>query len=296
MNLLAAAPRDLAALAPLIQGAGELCFIAGGTDLLAHPDALPRMGLLLDVSGIAELRGITLESDGLHIGAATTIASLAESPLIRNHVAALAVAASQCGSVQIRNRATIGGNVANAAPAADLPPVLKCAGAQFTVMARGGAIRRLGLDELMPATGGTTLNAGDLITDIHLPADQFLPCSGFVKVGRRQEMTIARLNLTMQADYDAASRSFGAVRLVAGAIGPAPLSLTNAAAILAGASLSRQAIAGFLDALVEEVDRAIPDRASRPYKRRAIIGLGLDLLAQVTGSDAAERSFESRSP
>lgn len=296
MSLLAAAPRDLAALMPLVREASELRFIAGGTDLLAQPGALPRAGLLLDISGIAELRGIALANDGLHIGAGTTIADIAESPLIRRHIAALAVAASQCGSVQIRNRATIGGNVANAAAAADLPPMLKCSGAQFTVMARGGQIRRLAFDELMPVTGGTRLAPGDLISNILLPTEELLPRSGFVKLGRRQEMTIARLNLAMQASYDPGSRRFGAVRLVAGAIGPAPVFLARAAAALTGASLSARTVGVFLDALVDEVDRAIPGRASRPYKRRAIIGLGLDLLAQLTGCDAAELPFEGGSP
>jgi carbon-monoxide dehydrogenase medium subunit len=296
MSLQAAAPRDLAALELLLREPGQPRFIAGGTDILAQPDALPCDGLLLDISGIAALRGIALADDRLCIGAGTTIVALAESPLIRSHIAALAVAASQCGSVQIRNRATIGGNVANAAPAADLPPVLKCAGAKFAVMGRDGAIRQLAFDALMPATGGTALEPGDLITEIVLPTDERLPRSGFVKLGRRQEMTIARLNLAMQASFDTARCAFGAVRLVAGAIGPAPLMLVNAAAALAGASLSRQTIAAFLDVLVDEVDDAIPGRASRLYKRRAIKGLGLDLLAQVTGCDAAELEFESGLP
>lgn len=283
--LQAAAPADISALhALLCAHPGPVRYIAGGTDLLCAGGTLPASGLLLDISCTTGLSFIDAGGEVLRIGAATTLAALAEHPLLRRRLAALCEAAEQCGSVQIRNRATIGGNIANAAPAADLPPVLACAGARLELL-EDGVTREVPL-------AGNRLRPRALVRSVIIPAAGLLPRSAFVKLGAREEPAIAHLSLAMMACYDAPARQLGELRLVAGALGPAPRRLRVAERRLRGRALSAAVLGGFLAALADEVDAAIPLRASRAYKRRAVTGLGLDLLARLTGLDPREPLFE----
>ena len=280
----AAAPGDLAALSAVMARAkGPLNFIAGGTDMLVMPRQAPRDGWIVDISRTIGLFEISLDGDTLRVGATATLADLARNGLVRAHFPVLAQAADQCGSAQIRNRATIGGNVANASPAGDLLPLLKCAGAAFHLLSPDGGTRRLLFNDLVKGAGKTDLAPGELITRIDIPLGRRLPRFAFAKLGRRDDLTISRLNLAMEADFDSGRRDFGEVRLVAGAIAPTPLTLPAVAATLSGTELNEATVNAFLAALLAAVDRAIPGRASQPYKRRAIAGLGLDLLEKITG-------------
>jgi len=246
--------------------------IAGGTDLLIAPARLPAAGIIVDLSRLAELSVIDEREGGLFVGAAVTVARLAREPLVHRLAPVLALAADDFGSVQIRNRATIGGNIANAAAAADLAPALVAAGAEavlWTAAGGGGAEERLAVAALLarrPVPGRGRAIAGFLLPRVAAPR------AAFVKLGRRQEPAIARLTL-------AATGPAGALALVAGAIGPAPQRLAAAEAALNAGG------AGLLAALAAAVGEAIPGRASAAYKARAIRGLGADLLERL-GTEA----------
>ena len=295
MALRAARPSDIGALRALLANSnGPLCYIAGGTDLLVAPRAPPDDGWLIDISRTSGLAFIAADEARLRIGATTTIDALARDPSIRRLFGALAQAAELCGSAQIRNRATIGGNVAGASPAGDLLPALQCADARFVVLGRDGAERRLAFDALVVGAGRSTLAPGDLIAEIEIPLAGRLSRSAFVKLGRRDDLTVSRLNLTMEADFNSASLRFGEARLVAGAIAPTPLRLESVAQTLRGQALCGPVVRAFTRALVSAVDAAIPGRGSQPYKRRAVMGLGFDLLERITaipGLDAIEGSL-----
>lgn len=280
----AVSPRDLAGLTAAVAAAsGPVCFVAGGTDLLVAPREAPAAGWIIDISRTAGLSGIAADGGMLRIGAAATLAKLTCDPIVLRHAPVLARAADLCGSVQIRNRATIGGNVANASPAGDLLPILKCFEARFHILRRDGKEMVKAFDQLVTGAGRTSLADGELIAAIVIPLDGRLTHSGFVKLGPRDDLTISRINLTMEADFDPASRAMGEVRLVAGAIGPVPRRFDEVAQCLAFAGVSEQRVMAFLEALASAVDAAIPGRASHAYKRRAIMGVGADLVEQVTG-------------
>ncbi len=251
-GLEAAAPADRAELAALIARERSVTFIAGGTDLLVAPRALPECGLIVDLSRTRGLAGIAVGRGWLSIGATTTLAALAADPDVRRHARALAEAAADSGSVQIRNRATLGGNVATASPASDLTPALALFDASLGLLSRAGE-RRVDYAAL-------ELGAGEAIVDIEIALGPRLARSAFVKLGVRDDLTIARLNLAVEADFDGAR--FGAVRFVAGAIAPRPRRLARVEAALAGRALDAEALGDFGDALVAEVDAAIPGRAS----------------------------------
>ncbi len=295
MALRAAIPADLGALRALLaEASGPICYIAGGTDLLVAPRAPPGEGWLIDISRTAGLAFVKADETTLRIGAATTFDALARDPSIRRLFGALAQAAELSGCAQLRNRATIGGNVAGASPAGDLLPALQCADARFKVLGRDGAERRLAFDALILGAGRTSLAPGDLVAEIEIPLAGRLSRSAFVKLGRRDDLAISRLNLTMEADFDSAAQRFGETRLVAGAVAPTPLRLAGVAQTLRGRTLSGPVFRAFTRALASAVDAAVAGRASQPYKRRAVIGLGLDLLQTITGMnglDAIEGSL-----
>jgi len=284
--LHAAAPSDPAALAALLgRSPGRVRYVAGGTDLLIRDGTLPESGLLVDISRTRGLAFVETEGESLRIGAATTVAALASHPGLRRRLAALSEAAEQCGSVQIRNRATIGGNIATASPAGDLLPVLACAGARLTVLDIRGSGREVPFAGFVPAPG-------EMIREIAIPAAALLPRSAFVKLGPRSELTISRLNLAMQAEYSARGRRIGEVRLFAGALGPVPRRLPQVEESLRHRALSPDTLRGFLRELRGAVDTAIPGRNSQRYKRRAVMGLGLDLIARIAGLDARDPLFD----
>jgi carbon-monoxide dehydrogenase medium subunit len=282
--LAVAAPADMAALRTLVRtSAAPLHFIAGGTDMLVGARHFPRTGLLVDLSRTDGMAGVRATSAGIRIGAATTVATLAADRELRDRLPALCQAAEQCGSVQIRNRATIGGNIANASPAADLAPVLLAAGARLLVLCPGGRSREEPFEGFAP-------KPGKLIVEIFIPADSLLPRSAFIKLGPRDDLAISRLSLAALAEYE--DGRFGALRIVGGAIGPLPRRLQRGEEALAGRMLDASALSDFAAALTAEIDAAIPERASRPYKRRAVTGLALDLVAGVTGLSPRDDLFE----
>lgn len=278
-----ARPVDLAALAQLMAGPLPVSFIAGGTDLLLSGRLLPRQGLLVDISAINGLTGIKTDGGDIEIGGASTVAALEAHAGLAKRFPALAQAAAECGSVQIRNRATLGGNIANAAPAADLVPVLALAEARQRLMMPGGASAEIPLGDFRPEAGG-------LIMEVILPEAKLLPRSAFVKLGPRRDLTISRLNMAAMGEFS--SGRFGELRLVAGSLGPRPIRLGRAGAALAGRQLTSAALRDFMQALSEEVDAAIPGRASWSWKRQAIRGLGLDLIARLCGLSPRDPLFD----
>jgi carbon-monoxide dehydrogenase medium subunit len=284
-SITPSAPRDISELLFVISRAPrDIAFIAGGTDMVialargASPD------MLIDISRLRELAFVEAEADRTRIGAATTFSDLAGNAHIAECFPALAQAAVQAGSVQIRNRATVGGNIASAMPGGDLLPVLKCLDARIRVLTRQGDSRSYAFDAVVRGAGRTALPNGWLITEISLPRTlRNGRTSAFAKLGRRDALTIARLNLAASVEYDQASGRIGDVRLTAGAIGPVPARLSSVERVLAGRMVDARLACDFTCALSAAVDEAITGRPSHRYKRGAVAGAGLDLLERLFG-------------
>ena len=253
------------------RGPEGLRYLAGGTDLVvhlrAHPEERPP---LVDLSGVPELREIrpeeTPEGPALRIGAAATFSDLERHPLVVRHAAALARAAASVGSPQIRNRATLGGNVANASPAADSLPALACLGARALVEPPEGQERPLPLDALIAGPGRSALEPRALLTAFWIPLGE--GWSSFHKLGSRRAVSISRVNLALWTDGRDS-------RLFLGALGALPVRCPEGESALALRGEARRA--ALEGALVSSVETAIPGRSSLAYKRDAVRGLGADL-------------------
>jgi len=246
--------------------------LAGGTDLLVHLRASPGFSPdLIDLSGVKELKYIEMHRDRLEIGACVTFTEIEEHSFIREHFSALARAASLVGSPQIRNLGTIGGNLANASPAADSLPPLCALEATLLVENAERAQSTLSPAQIASAPGKNSLHADQYIRAVLLPLRENL-LSFFVKTGSRKAVAISKLSLAL-----ALSSEPGHVRLFAGSLGTSPIRMEAAEAVLDRRDWTEANHTAFLDALSGAVERAIPGRASLPFKRLAVRGLGDDL-------------------
>ncbi|MEA1881742.1 MAG: xanthine dehydrogenase family protein subunit M [Candidatus Marinimicrobia bacterium] len=144
----------------------DASFLAGGHSLIpAMKLRLAEPGALVDISGIDDLKGITRDGDRIHIGALTTHAEVESSDVVKEACAALTEAAGMIGDPQVRNRGTIGGNVAHADPASDYPGILMALGATVVTSSRSIAI-----DDFFTGLFETALNEGEIIKEIQVPA------------------------------------------------------------------------------------------------------------------------------
>lgn len=211
--------------------------LAGGTDLVLriHSKHL-QPDVLLSLSDLPALREITITPERAIIGAMATMSQVQAATDGLKDLQALADAAGDVGSPQIRNKGTIGGNVANASPAADLPSVLWLLNAQVTILSAGGAQRTIPIQEFFHGTDGrkTQLGIGEAILYFTIDRTAFAGWrSAFHKLGHRSQVTISRIGMAiaLRLDQDGVIED---ARVVAGAIKPIPFQLPAAEEILRG--------------------------------------------------------------
>lgn len=259
----------------------EVAFVNGGTDLvikLQKGQISPAW--LVDLSLIPELKFIKEVDGRIRIGSGTTFSELCESDLVREQACCLSQAAAQVGSAQIRNRATIGGNIANASPAGDSLPALLVLEAWVNIRGPKG-LRRVPFVQFQ-AGDGQGLQEKELITEIDFPiwkSQGNSQISGaFGKIGSRTAVSIARLNMAALVEYDAEEQKVLNSRWAVGALGRIPFRLAELEHQLQGKQVNSNFAEEVAEHLTGVVDRAIPGRASQEYKRQAIRGLAYDLL------------------
>jgi CO/xanthine dehydrogenase FAD-binding subunit len=203
-----------------------LVLTAGCTDLMVRPpEALHRMERVLDLLAIPELRGIREVDGHLEIGATTTFTDIRRSPLVRTAFPALADAAGQIGGWQIQNRATLGGNMANASPAGDSLPVLLVLDA--VVVAAGPAGRReIPYAAFHTGYRKTALAPGEIVASIRLPRPPAGTVQAFRKVGTREAQAISKIAVALAARLE--DGRLADLRLAAGSVAATPVRLRAA--------------------------------------------------------------------
>jgi carbon-monoxide dehydrogenase medium subunit len=244
---------------------GQARVLAGGTNLVLNMkegNESPRA--VVNIKRIPELRGLEFNSH-LTLGALTTVEEIRCSPLIRERFPTLAHAASTMASVQIRNLATVGGNLCNAAPSADLAPILIAFDAVVRIAGPGGE-RRVRLEEFFTGPGATALTAKELLVAVEVP-----PWDGpawYLKHAPRAWMDIAVVGVTC------ALRLEGGVcadaRVVLGAVAPTPLRVRRAESELAGGPLIPERIDRAAKIAAEESKPIDDVRGSAWYRRRMV--------------------------
>ncbi|WP_371366109.1 Nicotinate dehydrogenase FAD-subunit [Sporomusa rhizae] len=247
----------------------KIVFISGGTDFINN-NAGRNAELVVDLSQVADLRYIKNLGTEIRIGAGTPFACLAASPVIQEKASALAQAAGRVGSVQIRNRATIGGNIASGSPAGDSLPVLAALDAIIQTDGLNGP-RQLTLAETLLG-----LEEKEIITEIVIPTPPEHR-SAFVKIGSRSQVTIAKLSLAASITYHSSEKVIIAGKAAMGAIGRVPVCPFALQQFFSQRVVDEYFADDLAKLLIQTVDEMITGRASHPYKRAAVKGLAYDL-------------------
>lgn len=200
--------------------------LAGGTDLMIvlrqarlHGGETPET--IVDLSRLDDLKRYDLEAERPYLGAGLTFGYLENDPKIKDFLPVLSQAAASVGSVQVRHTATIGGNVANASPAADGTTALTALGARAVIASQNGK-RLCPISEVITAPGKNSLQDAEIILGFELDRLEGHKGQVFAKVGRRQAVSIARLNLAVCLDAGLEDP-----RVVLGACFPSPRRLTD---------------------------------------------------------------------
>ena len=266
-------PVSLAELFNVLGAHPEARLLAGGTDLLVRlRKGSERPRVLVDLKHVRELRADVVQiGDVIRIGARAVITDVVAHTSLRRHFPALIESAMVVGSVQIRNRATIAGNICNASPAADTSPALIAYDALVNLATADGA-RSVPVDQFFSGPGRTVLARGEIVESIDLPLLNVRSGSAFGRLTRRHGVDLAIVNLCCVV------RESGDVRFALGAVGPRPIAVNT-----------RQD--GSLDELLRHVSPISDLRASDDYRlamlpvlaRRALT-TALDRMRRLPGS------------
>lgn len=278
-----------AAVALLAAENGAAKVLAGGTDLLVQLRSnMAEPGLIVDIKRIAETREIREEDGGFRIGAAVCGAEMNEHAKLKSAWPGVCEAMDLIGSTQIQGRATPGGNLCNASPAADCVPALVAAGALARVAGPNGH-RDVPVQEIPEGPGKTSLKPGEFVTSFFLPAKAGGQGDAYLRFIPRTEMDIAVVGCGICLTLDG-SGECTAARVALGAVGPRVVVAEDAAAALVGTKVDEAA----LDKLAEAASAAaqpIDDKRGTADYRKKVAGVlarraATAALARAKGDDA----------
>src|SRR5262245_60044921 len=227
------APRSVADAVQLMQADPNARVLAGGTDLLIQFRAGVRQpSVFVDVKYIPELVTVAERADSIRIGASVAAAAIAEHAALSRLWPGLVEAAHLIGSTQIQGRASLGGNLCNASPAADSTCALIVNRAQCVIAGPSGE-RRVPVEEFCTAPGRTVLQRGEILVSLELPRPSARTSDAYLRLIPRSEMDIAVAGAAVSVTVDA-SGLCTAARVAIGAVAPTALLVPGAAAALVG--------------------------------------------------------------
>jgi carbon-monoxide dehydrogenase medium subunit len=247
--------------------------LAGGTDLVIQmkesATKFPYPSKIINLLRISELKAITFDaSNGLRIGATTTMAEVAESPIVKGRYTAIAEGAGIVGSIQTMNLATVGGNVCNAAPSADTAPALLVFDAVAEIAGASGR-RTVPLSEFFLGPGSTVLETGELLVEVRAAAPANGTGSAYSRHTPRKQMDIAVVGVaaavTMEGDRVASAR------IALGAVAPTPLRARDAEASLIGQPATDESFARAAEIAARECSPISDIRGSAEFRRYLVM-------------------------
>lgn len=257
------------AFALLGSGGGRASLMAGGTDLIVQmKEHIRQPDRVINIKKIPGMDEFSYdERHGLRLGALVTTREVETSPVAQRYYASLCRAATDFASIQVRNRATVVGNVCRASPSADTLPPLIADDATLVVHGPRGR-RTTTVEAFCIGPGKTTLGADEIVTQIAIPAPAPRTGKVYIKHGRRAQMELATVGVAVSITLEGGRCS--SVGIVLAAVAPTPLRARVAEALLRGKTLTSAAIAAAARAASEE-SRPIADvRASAEYRREMV--------------------------
>ncbi len=250
----------------LAQFGEEARILAGGTDLLLQ---LKKQAVnpkhVINIKGLKELNFIRQEEEGFVLGALASLSDIVEHPSLQKTFPCLVDSARSIGSTQVRNVATLGGNLCNASPAADMAPGLLVLDASVKIAGPRGS-RCLPLEEFFPGPGRVDLRAGEILTEIRVPVPPKGTRMIFVKQGPRKAMDISVVAVAVAGTWDEEKGRCDRARVALGAVAPIPVRIRQAEGLVEGKRKDEISPSKVAEAVCQAI-RPISDvRASAEYR------------------------------
>lgn len=268
----------------LLENGSAAKLLMGGTDLFPRMrDGLLRPNLVVDVKSVPGLRDIAYDTqNGLLVGAAVTLNVLASHPDVQEHYPLLVEAANSVACYQVRNRATLGGNLCNASPAADMAPAALCLDAQVELYGAAG-YRRVPVGDFFLGPGRTALEPGELMVAMRFPAPRAGSHGRYIKLGRNRAGDLAIVGVAVCGCPDAANRVSGhRFRIALASVAPVPMRAPAAEEAAAQNPLLEDWLQAAADAAAKSASPIDDVRASAVYRREMVRNLVLRGLRYVT--------------
>jgi carbon-monoxide dehydrogenase medium subunit len=264
----------------LADRAGRARVLAGGTDLIIQTQAgRYQPETMLYLGKLPELREIRFDPRaGLTIGAMATMRAIELHPVIQARYPVLARGAAEVGSVQIRNLATLGGNMCNASPSADTSPSLLVLDATVRIVGPGGE-RTVPITEFWTGPGRTVLAADEIVTAVHLPVPHENTRSFYYKLAVRKAMDLAMVGIAVT--MVPRNGGFDQARIALGAVAPVVLRAMEAEALVTGRAVTRDTIEQAAQKAIEVTQPISDQRASAEYRREMVGALTRRALQQL---------------
>ncbi len=270
------------AVSLLGQYGSQASILAGGTDLLVEiKEHLRTPDFVINIKKLAGLNTLHFDPvQGLTIGALVTVREVETNPIVNEKYAGLAQACRELGSIQIRNRATVAGNICHASPSADTLPPLIARDATVKLFGPDGE-RSLPIGDFFTGPGQTRMGGDEILVEIAVPPPPPRTGNVYIKHGRRQAMELATAGvaITLTLENDRCHQ----VRIVLGAVAPTPIRALEAEMILRGSHRELETIEAAAEAAMNQ-SRPISDvRSSAAYRREMV---------RVLASRAIKRAFD----
>ncbi|MFA4874190.1 MAG: xanthine dehydrogenase family protein subunit M [bacterium] len=268
------------ALALMTASPGTFPVLAGGTDLIVQwRSGIIKLDGVIDISELAQLRGISVTDEGVEIGALATHAEIAANGVVAQRFPSLATACLSIGGPQIQNRGTIGGNVMNASPAGDTLPVLLAHDADFLAQDLTGE-RWIPAREFFVGYRKTALKPQELLTRIRIRMPDTKERGSFLKVGARRAQAISKVSLCVRGRIRHGGVDW--IKIAVGSVAPTPIRAPGTEALLTGKVITDSMIELARNSLADEVFPIDDIRSTADYRRFAAGGLLARYLREMT--------------
>ena len=278
----ATAPAEVSQLLLQHQGAARL--LLGGTDLLVRiRNGAIQPRIVLDVKHLPGMGDIAYEeASGLTIGAAATLNAVACHPAVQAHYPLLAEAANSVASYPLRNRATLGGNLCNASPAADTAPAALVLEGAIVVYGPAGE-REVPAGEFFLGPGRTALQKGEFVTAVRFPAPPAGAAGRYLKLGRNRAGDLSIVGVAAWGFPDGSAPCGWRFRIALASVAPTPLRVYAAEEVLAGNAPGGEAFARAAEAAMSAASPISDVRASADYRKAMVRNLTCRALREVWG-------------
>ena len=265
------APKTLdEALSVLSTSDGEVRALAGGTDLIDQVRVGRRQPtIVMNIKDIPEMQRLEYASDGLHIGAGVSCTDVYNFGPVQEHYKSLNEAARLIGSIQIQNRAAIGGNVCNAAPSADTIPTLLIHDAKAVINGPRGR-REMSLLEFFRGPGQTALERDEVLQELVIPQPPANSVSHYLRFIPRNEMDIAVAGVGSFLQLDPSTKRCQQARIALASVAPTPVRATDAEAVLEGQVLNEALIREAGEKAVNHANPITDVRGSIEYRKELV--------------------------